>query len=80
MRLQTRGWPSNVNSSRFGKYLTGCGGAIEERVRRVVESKRALFEGLLVDGADRITFDETGRAGFVEQIRGLLGDEEEAAS
>jgi len=55
-------------------------GAIEERVRKVVESKRALFEGLLVEEVDRVSFGEAGSAGFVEQVRSLLaGDPEEAA-
>lgn len=48
--------------------------SIEERVRRVVESKRALFEGLLVDDLDRVTFPEGGATGFVEQVRSLLHD------
>jgi SNF2 family DNA or RNA helicase len=47
-------------------------GAIEERVRKVVESKRQLFDGLLVEGRDEVTFGETGRAGFVEQVRSLI--------
>jgi SNF2 family DNA or RNA helicase len=46
--------------------------AIEERVRKVVESKRQLFDGLLVEGRDEVTFGETGRAGFVEQVRSLI--------
>ncbi len=52
-------------------------GTIEERVRRVVEGKRALFEGLLVEGADRVEFNETGRATIVEQVRHLIGDDSE---
>ena len=47
-------------------------GAIEERVLRVVEGKRALFEGLLADEADTIVFDPTGRDSFVEQVRTLV--------
>jgi len=49
-------------------------GAIEERVRQVVEDKRALFEGLLVDDADRVILDASTRSTFVERIRLLLDD------
>jgi SNF2 family DNA or RNA helicase len=47
-------------------------GALEEKVRRVVESKRALFDGLLVEGADQVRFDSRGKASFVEQVRELM--------
>jgi SNF2 family DNA or RNA helicase len=47
-------------------------GALEERVRRVVDSKRALFDGLLVEGADQVRFDSRGKASFVEQVRDLI--------
>jgi SNF2 family DNA or RNA helicase len=47
-------------------------GAIEERVLRVVEGKRALFEGLLTEEADTVVFDPTGRDSFVEQVRTLV--------
>jgi SNF2 family DNA or RNA helicase len=47
-------------------------GAIEERVRQVVQDKRALFDGLLVDEADVVVFDERARSSFVERIRRLL--------
>jgi superfamily II DNA or RNA helicase len=47
-------------------------GAIEERVRQVVEAKRALFEGLLVEDADRVVLDAAGRATFVERVRQLI--------
>jgi SNF2 family DNA or RNA helicase len=49
-------------------------GAIEERVRQVVESKRALFEGLLVNHADKIVLDGSSRASFLERARALIGD------
>jgi superfamily II DNA or RNA helicase len=51
-------------------------GAIEERVRQVVESKRALFEGLLVQEADEVALDASARASFLERARVLLGDVE----
>lgn len=47
-------------------------GAIEERVRQVVEGKRALFEGLLIDEADRVVVDNRGRASLVEQVQTLV--------
>jgi superfamily II DNA or RNA helicase len=50
-------------------------GALEERVLRVVEGKRALFEGLLVEGADRVTLTADGRATFAEQVRNLIADD-----
>jgi superfamily II DNA or RNA helicase len=51
-------------------------GAVEERVRRVIEGKRALFEGLLVDGADRIELDVGRQASFLERVRSLTEDDE----
>jgi superfamily II DNA or RNA helicase len=47
-------------------------GALEERIRQVVENKRALFEGLLVDDADRVELDEAVQATFVDRMRALL--------
>jgi superfamily II DNA or RNA helicase len=49
--------------------------AIEERVRQVVESKRALFEGLLVDEVDQVVLDPKGRSSFVERVRELIDSE-----
>ena len=49
-------------------------GAMEERVRLVLEGKRALFDGLLVDEADRITFDVDRRSTFVDKVRTLIDD------
>jgi superfamily II DNA or RNA helicase len=49
-------------------------GAIEERVLQVVQSKRALFDGLLVDEADEIILDEPTSSGWIERARVLLGD------
>jgi superfamily II DNA or RNA helicase len=46
--------------------------SIEERVRAVVESKKALFDGLLVDEVDRVELDEASQAGFFERIRTLV--------
>jgi SNF2 family DNA or RNA helicase len=51
-------------------------GAIEERVRRVIEAKRALFDGLLVEEADRIVLDEARQASFLERVRGLTETDE----
>ncbi len=53
-------------------------GAIEERVLQVVESKRALFNGLLVDGADEVVLDEPSASGWLERTRELLGDTDAA--
>ncbi len=47
-------------------------GALEERVRQVVEEKRALFDGLLVDDADRVVLDAAAQSTFVERVRLLL--------
>ena len=47
-------------------------GAIEERVRQVVEGKRALFEGLMSDDVERIVFDENGATSFLRQVQTLL--------
>jgi len=46
--------------------------AIEERVRQVVEGKRALFDGLLVEGADTVVLDAGGRSSLVERVRELI--------
>jgi len=49
-------------------------GAVEERVRQVVESKRALFDGLLATDADNVILDEQSHASFLQRVRGLIGD------
>ncbi len=51
-------------------------GAIEERVRQVVESKRALFDGLISGRADQVILDESERTSFVSRMRGLIGDDD----
>jgi len=55
-------------------FVTGS--AIEERVRQVVESKRALFEGLLSEQVDRVEFDDSSRSSFVQRVRTLLDDDD----
>ncbi len=50
-------------------------GAIEERVRRVIEAKRALFDGLLVEEADRILLDGDRQAPFLERVRSLTEED-----
>jgi SNF2 family DNA or RNA helicase len=55
-------------------------GAIEERVRQVSEEKRALFDGLLVDGADKVVFDARERSSFVDRMRRLIDDEKRGQS
>jgi SNF2 family DNA or RNA helicase len=54
-------------------------GAIEERVRKVIEGKRALFEGLLVEEVDRVVLDEERQSSFLERVRNLT-EEDPAAS
>jgi superfamily II DNA or RNA helicase len=49
-------------------------GAIEERVRQVVESKKALFDGLLEERTDTVVFDEQSRSTFIQRVRSLIGD------
>lgn len=49
-------------------------GGVEERVQQAVESKRALFEGLLVDELDRIDLDVSRSASLVDRVRSLIGD------
>ena len=53
-------------------------GAIEERVRQVVENKKALFDGLLVEEADRVVLDGPAHASLVEQVNRLIGSERES--
>jgi hypothetical protein len=38
----------------------------------VVENKRALFEGLLVEEADRVVLDEASQASFLDRVRNLV--------
>ncbi len=47
-------------------------GAIEERVRQAGENKRALFAGLLVDGADRVVLDGPSGADWIDRARILF--------
>jgi SNF2 family DNA or RNA helicase len=54
-------------------------GAIEERVRQVVEAKRALFNGIFVEGRDEISLEDSSNVGFLEQVRTLIVDGEETA-
>jgi SNF2 family DNA or RNA helicase len=54
-------------------------GAIEERVRQVVEGKRALFEGLLVNDADKVDLSARDRTSLVDQVRDLVEDERRKA-
>jgi len=55
-------------------------GAIEERIRQVVEAKRALFEGLLGSDADRIEIGEPRRSSLVRQVRTLLAGSDAPAA
>jgi superfamily II DNA or RNA helicase len=49
-------------------------GALEERVRQVVEGKQALFDGLLVERASEVVLSEAARSSFVERARTLIAD------
>jgi SNF2 family DNA or RNA helicase len=53
--------------------------AIEERVRGVIEAKRLLFDGLLVDEVDRVVLDAAASASLVERVRALTTDGGEAS-
>jgi SNF2 family DNA or RNA helicase len=46
--------------------------AVEERVRQVLEGKRALFDGLLTEQVDRVVFDDHARSSFVRRVRDLV--------
>ena len=50
-------------------------GAIEEKIRQIVEEKRALFDGLLTDNADHVVFDESARASLVGRLSALIDEE-----
>jgi superfamily II DNA or RNA helicase len=54
-------------------------GMIEERVLQVVQGKRALFDGLLVDGRDRVVLREPVGTGWMERARVLLQDADAGA-
>ncbi|MCA1693963.1 MAG: hypothetical protein LC749_04090, partial [Actinobacteria bacterium] len=47
--------------------------SIEERVLRVVEQKRSLFEAMFSGGADEIALDGMGQQAFLETMRDLFG-------
>ena len=48
-------------------------GAIEERVRQVLENKQSLFAGLLSEDSDVVSFEEGGGRGrLVERIRSIV--------
>jgi len=49
-------------------------GALEERVRQVVEGKQALFDGLLVEQTNEVVLSEAARSSFIERARALLTD------
>jgi superfamily II DNA or RNA helicase len=49
-------------------------GAIEERVRQVLEAKRALFEGLLDSDVDHVVIAEAQRSSFKERVYSLITD------
>jgi superfamily II DNA or RNA helicase len=51
--------------------------AIEERVRQLVETKKALFDGLLVDEVDRVVVDPRGQSSILERVRRLIDDKED---
>jgi SNF2 family DNA or RNA helicase len=72
-RVHRIGQPRSVQVLHF---VTGA--AIEERVRQVVESKRALFEGLLSEQVDRVVFDDSSRSSFVQRVRTLLDGQEDS--
>ena len=48
--------------------------AIEEKVRQVVDEKRALFAGVMTEGVDHVVFDETARASLVERVGKLISE------
>jgi superfamily II DNA or RNA helicase len=48
--------------------------AIEERVRQVVEQKRALFQGLFVDRKDEVSLVGSESASFLDQVRALIAN------
>ena len=52
--------------------------ALEEKVRQVVEDKRALFDGLFHDDGDHVVFDDQARASFIRRLSDLI-EEEQAA-
>jgi hypothetical protein len=54
--------------------------SIEERVQRVIEQKRALFEGLFDGDTDEINFAALGQPGFLDTVRELLDDGGQAGS
>ena len=47
--------------------------SIEERVLRVVEQKRSLFEALFSGGGDEIALDGMGQQAFLDTMRDLFG-------
>ena len=48
--------------------------SIEERVVRVVEQKRSLFQELFAGNRDELSLEATGKQGFMEMVRRLLAE------
>jgi hypothetical protein len=42
-------------------------------VRQVVEAKRALFRGLVIDGVDEVVLDARAQGTFLERLRQMIG-------
>ncbi len=70
-RVHRMGQKQSVHVLRFLTRAT-----LEERISRLVENKKALFEGLLVEGADQVVFPEDGQASFIERVRDLIAEDE----
>ena len=54
--------------------------SIEERVLRVLEQKRALFDGLFDGDTDEMSFEALGQQAFLEAVRDLLDGEKRPAA
>jgi superfamily II DNA/RNA helicase len=50
-------------------------GTIEERVLRTLEAKQGLFTGIFEGDEDEIPFEAARSSGFLDTMRGLIGEE-----
>lgn len=49
-------------------------GTIEERVLRTLTAKQSLFQGIFAGDEDEIAFSSTTRTGFLDAVRGMIGE------
>ncbi len=70
-RVHRLGQKNTVNAINF--ISTNC---VEERVYAAVQNKKALFDGVFDGQTDGVTFEKS--SSFIERLRDMIGDPDEA--